>query len=63
MTMQELKNNNKPTIRRLYKGKTFSVNVPKKMAQKINLQSDDHMAIYMDENNRIILERLRIDRN
>jgi hypothetical protein len=62
MTMQELKNNNKPTIRRVYSGKTFSVNVPKKIAQKIDLQSDDHLAIYLDECNRIILEKLEVNK-
>jgi hypothetical protein len=64
MTMQEL-HNNKPTIRRVNNtnGKTFSVNVPKNMAQKISLGKNDHMAIYLDESNRIILEKLKLEVN
>ena len=59
--MQDVKNNPKPTIRKVYDGKTFSINLPRDIARKIDLQGNDHMSIYFDDrNNQVILKKLEV---
>ena len=58
--MQDLKND-KPTIRKVYDGKTLSINLPKKIAEQIDIQGNDHMAIYYDfDNKQMILKKLEV---
>lgn len=55
-TKTDLINNHKPIIR-IYKGKTFSINLPRSITDQLKLKNTDYMALYVS-NDKIIFEKV-----
>lgn len=53
--------NPKPVIRRITKGKTWSVNIPLNFIKKANLSESDYMYSYVDTKNRLIFEAVKVE--
>jgi hypothetical protein len=56
-TKNDLMNNVKPIIRRIYKGKTFSINLPRSITDQLKLKNTDYMALYVS-NDKIIFQKV-----
>lgn len=59
--MNDLQNNPKPVIRRITKGKTWSVNIPLNFIKKANLTNSDYLFSYVDVQNRLIFEPVKVE--
>ena len=58
-TKSDLTNNPKSRlIRRIYKGKTFSINLPRSITDQLKLTNTDYMALYVS-NDKIIFEKVK----
>ena len=57
-TKSDLVNNHKPIIRRIYKGKTFSINLPRSITDQLKLNNTDYMALYVSNDDKIIFEKV-----
>lgn len=62
-TSQELSNNKHGIIRRIYKNKTYSINLPKEVTTKLNLKDSDYMKIYISNDGKIVFEKLEVEEN
>ena len=59
MTKNDLMNNPKSRlIRRIYKGKTFSINLPRSITDQLKLKNTDYMALYVSNDDKIIFEKV-----
>lgn len=56
-TKNDLINNPKPIIRRIYKGKTFSINLPRSITDQLKLNTD-YMTLYVSNDDKIIFEKV-----
>ena len=56
-TKNVLINNPKPIIRRIYKGKTFSINLPRSITDQLKLNTD-YMTLYVSNDDKIIFEKV-----
>ena len=56
-TKNDLINNPKPIIRRIYKGKTFSINLPRSITDQLKLKTD-YMTLYVSNDDKIIFEKV-----
>ena len=57
-TKNDLINNPKPIIRRIYKGKTFSINLPRRITDQLKLKTTDYMTLYVSNDDEIIFEKV-----
>ena len=57
-TSQDLKNSKPCFVRKVYTGKTLSINIPLKLSKIAGIKNDDYLFSYLDENNRLIFERV-----
>ena len=57
-TKNDLMNNPKPIIRRIYKDKTFSINLPRSITDQLKLKNTDYMALYVSNDDKIIFEKV-----
>ena len=57
-TKNDLVNNHKPIIRRIYKGRTFSINLPRSITDQLKLKNTDYMALYVSNDEKIIFEKV-----
>ena len=46
-TKNDFINNPKPIIRRIYKDKTFSINLPRSITDQLKLKNTDYMTLYV----------------
>jgi hypothetical protein len=56
-TKNDLINNPKPIIRRIYKGITFSINLPRSITDQLKLNTD-YMTLYVSNDNKTIFEKV-----
>ena len=56
-TKNDLINNPKPIIRRIYKGITFSINLPSSITDQLKLNTD-YMTLYVSNDNKTIFEKV-----
>ena len=56
-TKNDLINNPKPIMRRIYKGKTFSINLPRSITDQLKLTTD-YMTLYVSNDDKIIFEKV-----
>ena len=56
-TKNDLINNPKPIIR-IYKGKTFSINLPRSITDQLKLKTTDYMTLYVSNDDKIIFEKV-----
>ena len=57
-TKNDLINNPKPIIRRIYKDKTFSINLPRSITDQLKLKNTDYMTLYVSNDDKIIFEKV-----
>lgn len=57
-TKNDLINNPKPIIRRIYKGKTSSINLPRSITDQLKLKNTDYMTLYVSNDDKIIFEKV-----
>ena len=53
--------NSKPVIRRITKGKTWSINIAQSHIEKANLKDSDYLYSYVDTKNRLIFEAVKVE--
>ena len=56
-TKNDLINNPKPIIRRIYKDKTFSINLSRSITDQLKLNTD-YMTLYVSNDDKIIFEKV-----
>jgi len=56
-TKNDLINNPKPIIRRIYKGITFSINLPRSITDQLKLNTD-YRTLYVSNDNKTIFEKV-----
>ncbi|MDW3627094.1 MAG: hypothetical protein QOK72_10655 [Nitrososphaeraceae archaeon] len=57
-TKNDLINNPKPIIRRIYKDKTFTINLPRRITDQLKLKTTDYMTLYVSNDDKIIFEKV-----
>ncbi|HSF51571.1 MAG TPA: hypothetical protein VLA74_12480 [Nitrososphaeraceae archaeon] len=57
-TSTGLKDNVKPVIRKIYKCKTLSVNIPPTLSKRAQLKNGDYIFSWIDSKNRLVFERV-----
>lgn len=58
---QDLRHNSKPVIRRITKGRTWSINIP--LVFKAKLSDSDYLYSYIDTRNRLVFEPVKVEGN
>jgi hypothetical protein len=56
-TKNDLINNPKPIIRRIYKGITFSINLPRSITDQLKLNTD-YRTLYVSNDDKTIFEKV-----
>jgi hypothetical protein len=60
-TKQDLLHNSKPVIRRITKGRTWSINIPLSHIKKANISESDYLYSYVDTRNRLVFEPVKVE--
>ena len=60
-TKSDLIKNSKPVIRRITKGKTWSINIAQSHIEKANLKDSDYLYSYIDTKNRLVFEKVNVE--
>lgn len=58
-TRQDLTHNTKAEIRRITKGRTWSINIPLNFIK--NLKDSDYLSGYIDSKNRLVFEPVKVE--
>ena len=58
-TKSDLVNNPKAIIRKITKGKTYSINLPRTITDQLKLKNTDYMSLYVS-NDKIIFEKVNV---
>lgn len=60
-TKSDLIKNSKPVIRRISKGKTWSVNIAQSHIEQAKLSNSDYLYSYVDTKNRLVFEKVNVE--
>ena len=58
---QDLEQNSKACIRKITKGRTWSINIAQSHIKKANLSESDYLYSYVDTRNRLVFEPVKVE--
>ena len=61
-TKSDLQNAKPVLIRRITKGKTWSINIAQSHIEKANLKDSEYLYSYVDTKNRLVFEPVRVEK-